>query len=85
MTLSIEQAKQLKYGDELYTMSLKNSDGSPQRWRVNGKPKTWKTRPNDVKVPIKRGLREYAYAANDGAVSNLHEFTLNEDEAKGGR
>jgi predicted AAA+ superfamily ATPase len=28
---------------------------------VNGKPKTWKTRPGDVRVPVKYGLYEYAY------------------------
>jgi hypothetical protein len=27
---------------------------------VNGKPKTWKTRPDNVSVPIKYGLYEYA-------------------------
>lgn len=42
---------------------------------VNGSPKTWKTRPNDVTVPVKYGLYEYArieYA--DGAMvdNNLY-------------
>jgi hypothetical protein len=27
--------------------------------KVNGKPKTWKTRPDNVEVPIKYGLYEY--------------------------
>lgn len=42
-------------------VSLTNADGTPQRWRRNGATKTWKTRPNEFRIPIKRGLREYGY------------------------
>ena len=30
-------------------------------WRRNGKTKLWKTRPTEFQVPIKHGLRAYAY------------------------
>jgi hypothetical protein len=30
-------------------------------WRRNGKIKEWKTRPEDFQLPLKYGLRDYAY------------------------
>lgn len=30
-----------------------------ERWRRNGRTQTWKTRPNDWRVPIKHGLYGY--------------------------
>ena len=42
--------------------------------KINGKPKTWKTRPSDVTVPIKYGLYEYAridYRDDDALDPNL--------------
>lgn len=65
MSITIDQAKTLKTGTVLYHSTNKNADGSPQRWKVNGKPKTWKTRPNDVKVPVKHGLYAYGYVTQD--------------------
>ena len=32
-----------------------------ERWRRNGQTKTWKTRPDAFRVPVKHGL--YAYGA----------------------
>lgn len=32
--------------------------------RRNGKTQTWKTRPNDFRVPVKYGLYEYAQITN---------------------
>jgi hypothetical protein len=61
MAITLEQAKALKYGDILHHVKNKNADGSPQRWRVNGLPKIWKTRPNEVRVPVKHGLRTFDY------------------------
>ena len=40
-------------------------------WRRNGKTKLWKTRPDDFRVPIKYGLREYSYITPE----NVHLFT----------
>jgi hypothetical protein len=31
------------------------------RWRRNGVTKTWKTRPTEFRVPVKYGIRSYAY------------------------
>lgn len=59
--ITLEQAKNLRYGDVLYHTRNKNADGTPQRWRVNGKPKTWKRRPDRVRVPVKWGLKTYDY------------------------
>lgn len=49
----IEQAKALKVGD-IVVFGL-------QRWKVNGAVKLWKRSPEGVKVPLKRGLYDYAY------------------------
>ncbi len=76
--MTVEEAKELKYGTTLYYAKATNSDGTPQRWRVNGKPKTWKTRPDDVQVPLKRGLREYGYLTPE----YLADFYLDEEEAQ---
>jgi hypothetical protein len=57
--ITLEEAKALKVGQTLYHTVYRNADGTPQRWRVNGKVKTWKRDPFLVKVPIKYGLRWY--------------------------
>lgn len=31
-----------------------------ERWRANGKVKTWKTRPEEFRLPIKYGMRDYS-------------------------
>jgi hypothetical protein len=76
--LTLEQAKHLRHGQTLYTPGYFNADGTVQRWRVNGVPKTWKTQPGRVQVPIKHGLREHWYVDE----TNLHGFTLEEPPAK---
>ena len=73
--ITLEQAKNLEYRDMLYHLTLKNADGSPMRWRVNGKPKTWKRNPERVKVPIKHGLRKFDYLDEN----NLGYFSLTEE------
>lgn len=35
--------------------------------RVNGKCKTWKTRPNEFQLPVKYGLKECFYITQDNA------------------
>ena len=72
MAITLEQAKNLKYGDMLHHTTKTNADGTPQRWKVNGKPKVWKTRPAEVKVPIKHGLYSYDYITeNDLHLVNM--------------
>jgi hypothetical protein len=61
MAITLDQAKSLTPGKVLYHATLKNCDGTPQRWRVNGQPKTWKKNPSRVSVPVKRGLNQYDY------------------------
>ena len=61
MAITLEQAKNLNYRQELTHAKFKNADGTPQRWRVNGKPKIWKRSPERVRVPVKHGLYDYDY------------------------
>jgi len=42
-----------------------NADGSCQRWRINGQTKTWKTKPEKFRIPIKHGLRDYSYYTDE--------------------
>ena len=46
----------LHSGQILHHASLKNADGTPTRCRVNGMCKTWKTRPDEFKLPVKHGM-----------------------------
>lgn len=57
--LTLAQAKALRPGQTLYHLFQLNADGTAQRWSVNGKPQVWKTRPDEVRVPVKRGLYTY--------------------------
>jgi hypothetical protein len=70
--LTLEQAKKLKRGDVLYHLHNKNSDGTPQRWKVNGKVQTWKKDKSMIKIPIKNGLRNCNYLTEE----SLHLVTL---------
>jgi ribosomal protein L37AE/L43A len=70
--ITLKQAKALKYGDHIYHRVLKNRDGSPMKFKVNGKPRTWKTRPDEVVVPLKRGMFSYL-SIHEG---ELKDFTL---------
>lgn len=51
-----EDALKLSIGQTLFHIRQKNSDGSRLRARVNGKTKTWKTRPNAFEIPMKYGF-----------------------------
>lgn len=61
MAITIEQAKELKHGDMLHHETNKNADGTPQRWKVNGKVKRWKRTPNKIEIPLKHGLYRFDY------------------------
>lgn len=52
---------------ELYHSTLRNSDGSAVRARVNGKCKVWKTRPTEFQLPMKHGLRDCFYLTQRNA------------------
>ena len=70
----LSEAKSLRHGQLVYIKGLYNSDGTAARARVTGKVKTWKTRPSDVEVPIKRGMYDSGYVTS----RNLDRFTLTE-------
>ncbi len=75
MAITVEQAKNLQIGQVIYYLGARNRDGSLVRFRVNGKVQTWKTRPNDIRVPLKHGLYDYGELAN----YNLADFSLTEE------
>lgn len=56
-----EIALTLRYGQELLHSTATNKDGTALRARVNGKCKTWVTRPDDFKLPMKYGLKHCFY------------------------
>ena len=60
--MTVAQAKRLTPGMILYHLGNRNADGSAQRWKVNGKVKTWKRDLNRVSVPLKHGLYSYGTA-----------------------
>lgn len=57
--LTLKEAKNLKRDQVLYHRTYRNSDGTAQRWRVSGKPHTWKRDPKRVSVPVKHGLYDH--------------------------
>jgi hypothetical protein len=56
--MTLQEAKNLKQ-HEIYEIGAYNADGTARRWRITGATKTWKTRPNEFRIPLKHGL--YAY------------------------
>ncbi len=70
--LTLEQAKNLTHGTILHYAKANNADGSPQRWRVIGRPKTWKRSPERVEVPLKHGLRHFAHLTEN----DLADFSI---------
>ncbi len=60
-------ATTVTYGDIFHHKTAKNADGTPVRARVNGKCKTWKTRPDDFRLPVKYGLRDCFYITPENA------------------
>lgn len=73
--LSVDELKSLRPGMEIFAMGRNMSEA--YRIRVNGKPKTWKTRPNDVEVPYKYGMYEHGYLSGDKQRALMPETALN--------
>ena len=67
-----EQALSTTYRQTVQHVRLNNADGTPLCARVNGRCKTWKTRPDDFQLPMKHGLRTCFYITP----SNAAEWTL---------
>jgi hypothetical protein len=78
VTIPLAAAKDLTHGTIIYYKHGRNADGTPARFKINGRVKRWKRTPDRVEIPIKRGLWEYAYLEN----GNLCEFALREDDAR---
>ena len=60
--LSLEEAHYLTPGCEALVVTRyygRNRLTGVVRVKINGRPRTWKTRPHDLDVPIKYGLYEY--------------------------
>ena len=66
------QAMCANHRDEFTHIELLNVDKTPVRCRVNGRCKTWKTRPNDFSLPVKHGLKSCFYITQD----NAHEWSV---------
>lgn len=62
--MTIQEMQQLKYGDHV---TFRNYQNRIIRLKINGAPKVWKTRPNEVRVPVKYGLYEYGYITESDA------------------
>lgn len=63
-----QEAVQLQAGTILHHKFLTNADGTPLRVRVNGKCKTWVTRPSEFRLPCKRGIYDYYAIDHNNAV-----------------
>jgi len=61
--MTMTEAKNLRKGQILHHTTRRNSDGSPQRWKVNGKVKTWKD--GRIRIPVKHGLYTHGAIEND--------------------
>ena len=59
--IGITAAKKLQTGDIIHSLTYNNADGTPKRWRVNGKVKLWKLSPRRFSIPVKHGLYDYGY------------------------
>lgn len=70
--------EQADYYMMFYHSWLKNADGTAMRCRANGKLKTWKTRPNEWRLPVVHGLKGYFYLTQNNAA----EWTVDEPVTK---
>lgn len=80
--ITVKQAQALTLGTVLYHVENSNADGTPQRWRVSGRPKTWKTDPSRFRVPVKHGFNNHGALETEG---DLDLLCLTEVEACGVR
>lgn len=79
MAITLEQAKNLHYGQHVWVNDRFNANGTPMKAKINGGPKTWKRQPERVQIPFKHGLYDYGYLDE----TDLGRICLTEAEAKG--
>ena len=76
--MTLNEVRSLSYGERVLVSTGyfgRNRLNGIVHVKVNGKPKTWKTRPSDVSVSIKYGLYEYVtvdYRNGEPVDSNLY-------------
>lgn len=80
--LTKEQALTLTHGSEIHRGECVRLVGARngikdviERWRVTSATQTWKTRPDEFRVPVKRGL----YAYGEITERNAHEVHTSGD------
>jgi hypothetical protein len=59
-----EQAMTCTYFREVQETSINpplNTHTKKVKWRANGKCQIWKTRPEEFRLPVKRGLNQFSY------------------------
>lgn len=56
--ITLDQAKALERGQILYQINPPYASYGRKRWKVTS-VKTWKTRPNEVRIGLKYGLRSF--------------------------
>lgn len=62
-----QDAVTARRGQHFYHLKERNRDGTAVRCRVTGSCKTWKTRPDDFKLPVKYGLKHSFYLTPSNA------------------
>ena len=67
MAITIEQAKELKYGQLVHFYRK----GKCDNWKVTGKVKLWKRNPNRIEIPVKHGLYSHG-KLNQFNLFNVH-------------
>lgn len=80
MAITLEQAKKLYHNQELYHTIYRDSKGEPQKWRVAGMPRTWKTMPERVVVPLRYGFQKSTAHMSE---REIDQFCLKKWEATG--
>jgi hypothetical protein len=80
MAITFEQAKSLTHGTILYHTIHTDAKGRPCKWRVAGKPKTWKTAPTVIRVPLRYGMQKTTCHLTE---DDFDLFSLTEWEATG--
>jgi len=76
--MKLSEAKKLTYRQEVWHKTLKNADGTPKRFRVNGAVKTWKRDPDRIRVPLKHGLYDTGYLVNNTFEGGRFELDISE-------
>ena len=67
--INLRHGDELHYGQCLIVIGPRGGEKLTQeRWRINGRCKTWKTRPAEFRVPIKLGLYDNHYLDHENAV-----------------